>query len=133
MIAAIFAKANPKPTGAAAHKPKEGSNSTPTGGGVPKRSKAAENPAKREAAATYNVSPKRTEKAALVLNADPALAEKVRRGDVPLAKAYGEISRARKLGKIERAAKTEGNTEAPHHRFAGIPRRRRPPATSRST
>ena len=83
MMAALYAKQHPKPTG----RPKK--NVTPTGRNVLKKKQRA--PGSTLAAGRMNVAPKRAEKAARVLKANPTLAAKVHRGEVKLAQAVRQV------------------------------------------
>lgn len=103
MLSMMYAKAHPKPrSGGPRPKSEQEATATPRGGGSSgHRSKARENPARTEAAALFNATPKATEKSAFVLAADPDLAEKVRTGEVTLAKAVQQAKRDRRLAEID--------------------------------
>jgi N6-adenosine-specific RNA methylase IME4 len=84
VMAAMWAKENRKPTGAAAHKDK----SYPTGVSV---GKAALQPALASASATVKVPITRAVRAAEVLRKSPALAKQVHSGEIPLKQAIKNI------------------------------------------
>lgn len=83
MIAALYAKEHPQ-----RHAGPGRGKTTP-----PRRrtTRAARTPARSAAATTMNVAPKRAEKAAQVLKANPALAAQVHKGEVKLAQAVRQV------------------------------------------
>jgi ParB-like chromosome segregation protein Spo0J len=81
MIAAMYAKAHPRPKTGRPIK-----SSPPRKGATSHHS-----PARTAAAQQMNVSPKRAEKAAAVLKANPELAGKVHSGQVAMAKALRQV------------------------------------------
>lgn len=107
MRAAMFARENPKPRG-----PATGEEVLPPRGGENFAGHKHRPPAQKEAAAAMRVSPKRTEKAATVLAANPELAAKVHSGETPLGRAKAEVAmRAGILAMVEASALAEKRGE----------------------
>ena len=115
MMAAMYAKAHPEKPGRKSQtitvptpegRPKTVivPIATPTGG----RNKAQQHPTRTSAAKRMNVAPKRTERAARVLAADPQLAEQVHRGEKKLAQAVREVTHTEQRARVAQLSPTEG-------------------------
>jgi site-specific DNA-methyltransferase (adenine-specific) len=91
MMAALYAKANPQKEGRPSRKLAPTGRQLPTGKST------------HVAAQQMNVAPKRAEKAARVLRANPQLASKVHAGELRLAQAVREVHRGAQLQAIEAA------------------------------
>jgi N6-adenosine-specific RNA methylase IME4 len=102
MMAALIAQQHPQRKAG----PGRGKRTTPTGGRA--LTKAQQHPSRTAAAGTMNVAPKRAEKAATVLNANPELAAQVHRGDVKLAQALRQVTRTAQLARVAHLPPTEG-------------------------
>ena len=107
-LAARWAKAHPKPTGAAAHRKRQ---EVPTQGPLAKRD--AHEPARREAAEMFRVTPKAVERAASVEKARPDLAEKVHAGEMRLKEAERQV-------RVETQARRVATAEIPSGEFSVI-------------
>jgi N6-adenosine-specific RNA methylase IME4 len=102
MMAAMYAKDNPKPRVAGPGRGKK--KSGPTG----VRSFSVDHPARAEAAVLMNVTPRLVARAAKVLSADPGLAKEVHAGKKKLGQACREVSHREKVERIKLLKSVEG-------------------------
>lgn len=96
MVAAQYAKNNPKPRGGDRRSPAASANIKLTPAGNIDRT-----PGRSAAAQRMNVSVSRVKKAAALLSSAPKLAQAVHRGDVKLGAALRSVQRAQQLLQIE--------------------------------
>jgi N6-adenosine-specific RNA methylase IME4 len=103
MMAALYAKAHPKP---AQPKAGPGRGKKPAVPVSPRVS--GRHPARTEAAQQMNVASARVKKAAEVLKAEPKLAAQVHAGDVKLAQAVRHVKWQEQVARVVSLSKTEG-------------------------
>ena len=110
MMAAMYAKEHPRGVGGRPRKEKQ--NLPPRRGEVSASKKkpraATKAPARHDAAVQMRVAPKRAEKAAKVLAANPTLAEQVHSGEIKLAQAVRQVTHAEQLARVAQLPPTEG-------------------------